>query len=143
MPTTDWQLVRDLLAAAVDACEAAERLGLADEDRGLPTGAGPVDVGDVLASAWTYPENVRYGVVRARHALGADAPFQPELARALREVGGLCAELVGAGAVTDATPPRDGRSAPSLRAEVEALAAWYRGQMVPQLTQAAAGRPAA
>ena len=74
---TDWPLVRQLLSAAVDACEAAERLGLADEDRDLPTGVGPVAVADVLASAWTYAENVRYAVVRARHALGADARTSP------------------------------------------------------------------
>lgn len=157
MSTTDWQLVRDLLAAAVDACEATERLGLTDEDRALPTGTGPVAVGDVLASAWTYPEHVRYAVVRARHALGADAPYPSELARAVREVGALCAELVGAGEVGDA-PPRIGAArdvhaagsaepagapAPSIRRQVRALAAWYREEMAPQLARAATDRPAA
>ena len=95
MTTTDWQLVRDLLAAAVDACEAADRLRLTEHDRALPTGSG-ANVWEVLTSAWTYPENVQYAVVRARHDLGEDAPYRPELGRPLVAVAAVCAELVGA-----------------------------------------------
>ena len=132
---TDWALVRELMAATIDACEAAERLDLQGRDRALPTGTG-ASVGDALTSAWTYPENVRYAVIRARHAAGDDAPYRPELARALAEAALVCGELVGAASL-DAEPAGGG---PSIRRRVQSLAGWYRGAMVEQLGRAAATR---
>jgi hypothetical protein len=128
--------------AAVDACEAAEGLQLQEADRAQPTGTDGVVVWDVLTSAWTYPENTRYSVVRARHHLGDDAPYRPELARILQEVSGVCAELVGAARLDAPISQAEGAQVPlSIRKLVQQLAAWYPKHMVPQLTQAAALRP--
>ena len=134
--TTDWTLVRELMTAAIDACEAADRLALAAEDRGLPTGSG-ASVWDVLTSAWTYPENVQYAVVRARHDLADDAPYRHELGRPLVAAAAVCAELVGATRLDDSPRTVDGTDAPSVRRTVTQLADWYREQMVPQLARAA------
>ena len=135
---TDWALVRTVMAAAIDACEAAERLGIGERDRALPTGTG-ASVSDVLTSAWTYPENVKYEVVRARHRLGDDAPYRPELARAIRGAAAACAELVGATRLDDEVPDDGESGGRPIRAKMERLAAWYREQMVPQLERAAKG----
>jgi hypothetical protein len=135
--TTDWALVRTLMDAAISACEQVDRLGLKESDRMLPTGTGNVVVWDVMTSAWTYPENVRYDVVRARHRLGEDAAYPPECARVLREAASVCAELVGASRLDEAAAAGGDQAARrSIRALVEGLAVWYRDQMVPQLTRA-------
>ncbi len=133
---TDWTLVRGLMAAAIDACEAAERLGVRESDRPLLTGTG-ASVFDVMTSAWTYPENVRYAVVRARHALSDGAPYRPELARALAEAAKVCSELVGATHLDEA-PAAGGKP---LRATIRSLARWYREEMPAQLTRAVQTRP--
>lgn len=135
---TDWALIREIMTAAIDACEASEHLGLSEEDRSLPTGTDGVVVWDVWTSAWTYPENLRYSVIRARHRLGDDAPYRPELARVLREVGAVCAELVGAKRL-DAPLGADGRAG-SIRTMVQGLPQWYGEQMVPQLSRVASGK---
>jgi hypothetical protein len=125
--------------AAIDACEAAERLGLRPEDRARPTGSG-ASVSDVLTSAWTYPENVQYAVIRARHAVADDAPYRPELSRPLLAVAGVCAELVGTTRLDARSRSAAGGAELSIRQQVEGLAAWYHDQMVPQLRAAAADR---
>ena len=135
---TDWSLVRELMNAAIDACEAAERLGLREADRGLRTSSGAT-VWDVMTSAWTYPENVRYAVIRARHDVGDDAPYRPELARPIVAAAAVCAELVGATKL-DSTPDPKTRSSETIRQEIEALTGWYRRHMVEQLGQAARAR---
>lgn len=94
----------------------------------------------MLTSAWTYPENVQYAVIRARHAAGDDATYRPELSRALVAVAGVCAELVGARELQAGPLAGAGRRGPSIRPQVEDLAAWYRDQMVPQLRRAAEER---
>lgn len=38
--TTHWQLVRNLMTAAIDACETAQRLELAAQGRALSTATG-------------------------------------------------------------------------------------------------------
>ena len=140
MPT-DWSLVRAVMAAAIDACEAAERLELRPEDRGLRTASGS-SVWDVLTSAWTFPESVRYTVIRTRHDLHDDAPYVPELGRPLVAVAAVCAELVGA-IQLDAVPEASARRPLlTVRQQVEGLAAWYREQMAPQLRYAAETRTA-
>jgi hypothetical protein len=132
---TDWELIRELMAATIDACEATERLGVRETDRPLLTGTG-ANVFDVMTSAWTYPENVRYAVVRARHELSDDAPYRPELARVLTEVGAVCAELVGAQRLDEASANRT----KSVRQTVQALVRWYRDQMPVQLALAVGTR---
>ena len=126
MPT-DWTLVRKLMNAAIDACEHAERLGVNETHRALPTGVDDVTVRDVLTSAWTYPENVKYDVIRARQRLGDSRPYKPELARALEHAASVCGELVGSDLVGE-----DRNSA----SQVEALARWYEEVMTPQLESA-------
>lgn len=135
--TTDWALIREVMNAVIDACEATERLELPETDRALPTGSG-ANVFDVLTSAWTYPENLRYAVIRARHDLAEDAPYRSELTRALTQAAEACGELVGATRLqqpSNAVGARDG-----IAAGMRALSIWYRTQMVPQLTQAATTR---
>lgn len=134
---TDWVLIRELTAAAIDACESAERLGAGETDRPLLTGGG-ANVFDVMTSAWTYPENVRYSVLRARHTLGDDAPYRSELGRALGEVAAVCAELMGATRLDD-VPAAGGIP---VRATVRSLLRWYREEMPTQLARAIATRPA-
>ena len=133
MPT-DWSLVRELMNAAIDACEAAERLELREADRGIRTGTGAT-VWDVMTSAWTYPESVRYAVIRARHDVGDDAPYRPELARPIAAAAEVCAELVGATKL-DVEAVTSARSAGTIRQQIEALAGWYRKHMIEQLEQA-------
>lgn len=141
---TDWALVRELMNTAIDACEAAERLQLSEGDRSLPTGTDRVVVWEVLTSAWTYPENLQYAVIRARHRLEDDVPYRLEFARVLRQVGAVCGELVGASRL-DESVPAGGRigDTRSIRKMVKGLVTWYQEQMVPQLTQAAASRSVA
>jgi hypothetical protein len=131
-PPTDWDLVREVMNAAIDACEHAERLGIAEDDRELSTTKPPVvSVFDVLTSAWTYPESVRYEIIRARHDLSDDAPYRLELARIIAAVGEACAELVAARRLDDPTP-----AGPTIRAKARALSAWYRDRFRTALTDA-------
>jgi hypothetical protein len=135
---TDWELVRDLMNATIDACEAVEALRLSEQDRARSTGDA-VTVSDVMISAWTYPENLRYAVIRARHDLQDDARYFPELARVLVSSAALCGELVGATRLDARTPTvmtRDG-----IRPAVRGMIDWYGSQMIPRLTHAAASPP--
>ncbi|MFC6448300.1 hypothetical protein [Shinella zoogloeoides] len=100
---TDWNLIRAMMNAAIDACERIEASGCKETDRDamIEVGGRPVSVHDLLVSAWTYPENIRYRIIRDRHARGADLPYVPESARILIAMAQASAELVGTG---DATP---------------------------------------
>jgi hypothetical protein len=121
---TDWELVRELMNSVIDACEAVENLNLTENERDTPLATAPANVWDVLQSSWTYPENVQYAVILARHQLGNDKSYTPEAARALVNAARVCAELVGAG---EAQP---------IQAPVKQLAQWYSTHMVPQVTNA-------
>lgn len=136
---TDWKLIRELMNSAIHGCEAAEALGLREEDRGRSTGTAGVAAWDVLVSAWTYPENTRYAVIRARHDLADDAPYRTELARAIQEAAGVCSELVGASKL-DASLPDPAGDSNSVRKVVQRLIAWYPKHMIPQLERAAVSR---
>lgn len=124
---TDWKQIRELLNTAVDACETIEELGITESDRSrtieIP-GAGEVTVFDFLQSAWTYPENQTYAVVRERHDHGMDKPYTPESARILVNVARLCAELV------------DGGNKGSLEKITGDLNSWYQKHMIPGLRKA-------
>lgn len=121
---TDWNLIRELMTSVIDACEAVENLDLAPEDRDAPLPNAPATIWDALQSSWTYPENVQYQIIRARHEADNDKPYTPESARALVNVAKLCAELIEAG------------DTPSTQAPVKTLAHWYTTHMVPQVTEA-------
>jgi HD-like signal output (HDOD) protein len=96
---TDWNLIRDVLNAAIDSCERLEQAGYAEEQRSrsVQVGGRQVNVLEFLISAWTLPENVRYEIIRARHDENLDLPYVPETARILTAVAAACAELIGAG----------------------------------------------
>ena len=97
---TDWELVRAVMADAIDACERLEELGLSEGDReaAVTVEGRQVSVFDILTSAWTYPETLRYQIIRQRHEMAIDQPYVPEAARILVNVAQVCAELIGSGA---------------------------------------------
>jgi hypothetical protein len=67
---TDWNLIRELMNSVIDACEKIEKLDLTTLELDTPLSTAPANVFDALQSSWTYPENVRYDVIRARHMAG-------------------------------------------------------------------------
>ncbi|WP_262529548.1 hypothetical protein [Agrobacterium tumefaciens] len=101
---TDWNSIRGMLNAAVDACERIEALQYAEADREATTDIGDqkVSVHDFLVSAWTYPEKLRYQIIRERHDTGLDMPYVPETARILLAMSQAAIELVNAGEVSPA-----------------------------------------
>ncbi|MCZ7470216.1 hypothetical protein M0412_20495 [Agrobacterium sp. O3.4] len=101
---TDWNVVRDLMNAAINACERIEASGYgeADRDAVIDIAGQEVSVQDLLVSAWTYPEKLRYQIIRERHDAGDDLPYVPETARILLAMSQAAAELVNAGDVTPA-----------------------------------------
>jgi hypothetical protein len=113
---TDWNLIRDVLSAAIDSCEKLELAGYVEDHRGrtVEVNGQQVSVQDFLVSAWTLPESVRYAVIRQRHDKGIDSPYVPEAARILVAVATACAEIVGAGK----RPPGAN--------EMRGMADWYR-----------------
>lgn len=131
---TDWNLIRELMAAVIDSCEQIEAAGYTEQDRSLTVDVSgqTVSLQEFMTSAWTLPENLRYQIIRDRHGKGADFPYIPEAARVMVAMAEACSELVGAG---EAQP-----------AEAEARSAiqWYRAHAVPHILRAiAASRPAA
>lgn len=110
---TDWELIRRMMAAVIDACAAMEAAGLDEKHRALPLSGTPATIFDALVSGWTYPESLRARIIHARHAAGADQPYVPEAARMLIAMAGAAGELVG------------GREAAPAEAEIAAMIAWY------------------
>lgn len=141
---TDWKLVREILDSAITACESVENLGISEEDRSATTTVNdnPVSVYEFLQSAWVYPENLRYSVIRARNKLGEDQPYTPETARIITQAAALCAELIGMESIRESTSGI-GHHSPNEEQTVEELARnlikWYREHMIPGL-ETAVGR---
>lgn len=104
MMRTDWNSIRGMLNAAIDACERIEALQYAEADREATTDIGgqKVSVHDFLVSAWAYPEKLRYLIIRERHDTGVDLPYVPETSRILLAMSQAAIELVNAGEVTPA-----------------------------------------
>ena len=128
--STDWQLVRAVMDSAIAACERFEALGTPPEDRekiGTANGQS-ASVFDALTSAWTYPETLRYRIIRERHAAGLDQPYVPEAARILVNAAQACAELVGAGTL------------PKVEDECRAMIRWYGEHATPLVESALEGR---
>jgi len=125
---TDWPLVRQMMDAAIDACERMEAAGFTEAHPALPLPGNPAgaSVHDALASGWTFPEAMRARILLARHAAGADRPCVPEAARILTAMAEAAAELIGAGAAR----PAD--------AEIRAMIGWY-GDMAAGVEQAIVG----
>ncbi len=129
MPT-DWDLVRALMASAIDACEAFEALDIQDHERDATAevGAHRVSVSDALTSAWVLPERLRCQIVHARHKARADAPHVPDAARVLVHMAQACAELIGA---KNAAPAAE---------ECRAAMRWYSDHAVPLVNDAIVAR---
>ncbi len=134
---TDWNLIREVFNSAVNALETVDRLGIDENHRHLPfqrDGADICHVWDFLQSAWTYPENLSFDVVRARHDLNADRPYTNEKSRTLLKVAQLCAELIDAKEV-QAQAVTIGSTKSSIEGAVTNLADWYRSYMISALEQ--------
>ena len=94
---TDWTLIREMMATAIDACERLEAAGYRENDRdAVVTMHGQdVSVHDFLVSAWTYPEAIRYAIIRNRHDSGDDRAYVPEAARIILAMAQAASELIG------------------------------------------------
>lgn len=138
--STDWELIRNLMNAALDACQTVDRLNIDLNDHAKTTEVNGqnVSVSDFLQSAHTYPEALRYSIIRSRHDLGDDTPYTPETARILVNVAKACAELIDARELNIATTgvhPQLTAKTQSIRQEVDGLARWYGEHFSPRLTE--------
>jgi len=127
---TDWNMIRDMIGAAIDACEKIEKTGFVEEDREATIDVNGQDVSlhDILVSAWTLPENLRYRIIRARHEAGTDRAYVPETARIIVAMAEAAAEMIGAG-----------ENAPD-GGDMRTLIDWYGDRAVPGIEQAVASR---
>lgn len=135
---SDWTLIRETMNAAIDACERIEALNLSENELAA-SGVDQASVWEFLQSAWIYPENASYVVIRARHQLGEDKPFTPELARVLLGVARFCSELIGAeklDATVSKTNPHASNSEESIRELAQQLQRWYKEYFVSGVTSA-------
>lgn len=138
---SDWVLIRRLMNAVLDACEQVDELEIREDERDvmLTRDGEPVaSVWDALVSAHTYPESVRYELIRARGQLGEAGAYVQPLSRVLQEVGSLCAELVNAERVrtpVQGANPRRPDDERSIADSVEQLARWYEEHLVPLVRQ--------
>ncbi|WP_400156668.1 hypothetical protein [Agrobacterium sp. P15N1-A] len=123
---TDWTSIRDMLNAAIDACERIEALRYAETDREATTDIGgqEVSVHDFLVSAWTYPEKLRYQIIRERHDTGVDLPYVPETSRILLAMSQAAIELVNAGKLTPA------------KQDIQQMINWFEEDLVPGIERA-------
>ena len=120
---TDWNLVRKMMATAIDSCERMEELGYSElqRDKRVKTNDAEVSVNDIVVSAYTYPELIRYRIIRERHTADADLPYVPETARILAGMAAACAELINAADVQPA------------QKDIEQMINWYREHALPNL----------
>lgn len=126
----DWNVIRGMMNAAINACERIEVSGCVETDRDatINIGSQQVSVHDMLVSAWTYPENLRYLIIRERHEKETDLPYVPKTARILLAMSQAAAELVNAG---DVTPAQE---------KVHEMIAWFDNHLVPGIESATATR---
>ena len=134
---TDWKLIKNLLNTTIDALESAESCGdLREKSPELINVNGTqVSVFDFLQSAWTYPENLKYEIIRDRHDLNDDKAYTPELARALVEAAKLASELIGASEVNQKP---NGASSESIEEKINKLSKWYSEHFAAKLKAVAA-----
>jgi hypothetical protein len=127
---TDWNRVRAMMAAAIDACEQVEALGYSEQtrDRLVDVAGQKVSAFDIVTSAWVYPEKIRYAIITDRHDKGAALPYVPETARILVNMAEACAELIGA---EGAAPASDA---------IDRMTRWYGEHAIPHLERALSGQ---
>jgi hypothetical protein len=123
---TDWNLVREMMGAAIDSCEQFEACGYDETHRALTTTVGNVTVSvqDVMVSAYTYPELLRYQIIRERHDKKSNIPYVSENARIITAMAAACAELIGA------APTRPAE------AQIKTMVDWYSDIAVPHVRSA-------
>ena len=138
---TDWQLIRQLINTAIDACEQVEAAGYTESDREATVMVGNVDVKvcEFLQSAWIMPENYTYMAIRARHELKENKPYTPEFARVLRAIAYFCSELIGTNKLDEQigniNPHMPGQFK-SLRELAIDLESWYGKEFAQGITKA-------
>ena len=144
---TDWELVREVLNATIDACEALEALDVKPSEKGDPairwgdfdTG---VSVGDFFQRFWRYPEGAQRDIVRLRAHLDVeDQKYLSELGRALINTAAACAEIIGVppddlDRPVDGFVPHCGSGANTMRGQLEGIGSIYRRWMVPEIKAA-------
>lgn len=123
---TDWNMIKEMMNAAIDACEKIEKTGYAagDRDATINIGGQDVSVHDMLVSAWTYPENLRYQIIHERHYTDADLTYVPETARILLAMSQAASELVNAG-----------NKAPAQK-QLHEMIAWFNSHLAPSVENA-------
>ena len=131
--STDWNLIREMMAAVIDSCEQFEAAGYTELDRSLTVDISgqKVSIYEIMVSAWTLPENLRYRIIRERHERGVDLSYIPEGSRAIVRMAEACSELIGIG------------EAKSAEAEARSAIQWYRAHAVPHVQRAIATARAA
>jgi len=127
---TDWNTIRDMFNAAIDACERIEASNYNEEDRDatVDVKGQPVTIQDLLVSAWTYPESLRYQIIQDRHNAKAYLLYIPDTARILLAMSQAAAELVDAG---EAKPTHDG---------IRKMIVWFDDHISPNIEAAVASR---
>jgi len=145
--TTDWDLIRDTLYAAIDACEQLEALAIQDSEAGdhrarsgdYETG---VSVGDFLHRFYNYPEDAASEILELRGKLNVeDGATRREFGRALIAVARACAEIIGISPEdlsreAEGHEPHCPSAGASIRSQLEGISTIYRNWMVPEITNA-------
>jgi hypothetical protein len=126
MMATDWNLIREMMSTAIDSCERIEQLGYSEYDRDthVDVNGNPVSLHEFMVSAWTYPENLRYQIIRQRHDNDANAPYVQEATRIVTAMAAACGELINA---ADTAPAKE---------EIRQMLRWYREHALPNIEQA-------
>jgi len=132
---TDWNLLRGVMNGAIDACERIEKLDLPEGQLGNSTVVNnrTVSVWDHLQSAWTWPENSSYMVVRGRHQLAEDKAYTCELTRILLNAARFCSEYIGASSIDTKIgniDPHNPKQEQTLRELAVDLQDWYRNKLM-------------
>lgn len=129
---TDWNMIKKMMNAAINACESIEKTGYAEGDRDATINIGGQDVSvhDMLVSAWTYPENLRYQIIHERHKTDADLTYVPETARILLAMSQAASELVNGG---DTAPAQN---------QLQEMIIWFDSHLAPSIENAIATRVA-
>ena len=142
--STDWNQIRSLLGAAIDACETYENLEPREEDREIELSVGGAKLYELVTSAYSFAENTRYNIIRARHRGGFDNPYVPEAARIFMAVAQAASELIGAapnmttGRSSQTLQEKESRQ--ELKQQVDAMITWYRDFFSVELRRALATR---
>lgn len=144
---TDWQLIRDVMNATIDACEALEALDVTTAEKWDPearwgdfeTG---VSVGDFFDRFWRYPEGAQRDIIRLRHRLElGDQKYLTEFGRALINAAAACAEAIGVQEAdldrrAEDFVPHCGSGAESIRSQLAGIGRIYQTWMVPEVRRA-------